>query len=85
MMEALIGRIFIPSESANVVIWKDLYKNISSTRNTQQQKAHSSLLAKFQPNRMWNNQGSLRLVISNFKYSYLPDGKSKKMLCHRHF
>ena len=59
MMEALIGRIFIPSESANVVIWKDLYKNISSTRNTQQQKAHSSLLAKFQPNRMWNNQGSL--------------------------
>lgn len=58
-METLIGRIFIPSESANVVIWKDLYKNISSTQNTQQQKAHSSLLAKFQPNRMWNNQGSL--------------------------
>lgn len=83
-MEALIGRIFIPSESANVVIWKDLYKNISSTRNTQQQKAQSSLLAKFQPNRMWNNQGSLRLVISIFNYTAINQ-KKQKMLCHRHF
>ena len=80
MMEALIGRIFIPSESANVVIWKDLYKNISSTQNTQQQKAQSSLLAKFQPNRMWNNQGSLRLVISIFNYTAINQKKQKNVV-----